>query len=73
LQKEKELNFQKLVPLALHQDHGRKLSLAASNVVDPELYGHPGSGSVIILYGSGSFHQQAKVRKALISTLLTSF
>ncbi len=27
---------------------------------DPYVFGPPGSGSVIILYGSGSFHQQAK-------------
>jgi hypothetical protein len=41
--------------------------------VDPELdvFGPAGSGSVIILYGSGSFHPQAKkVRKTLISTIL---
>jgi hypothetical protein len=50
------------------------------SVVDPDSYdfGPPGSGSVIILYGSGYgfgpepefFHQQAKkVRKTLISTI----
>ncbi len=27
---------------------------------DPSVFGHPGSGSSIILYGSGSFRQQAK-------------
>ncbi len=27
---------------------------------DPYVFGPPGSGSVIILYGSGSFYQQAK-------------
>jgi hypothetical protein len=39
--------------------------------VDPDLdvLGPPGSGSVIILYRSGSFHPQAKkIRKTLIST-----
>jgi hypothetical protein len=40
---------------------------------DPCVFGPPGSasGSVIYLYGSESFHQQAKkLRKALISTVL---
>ncbi len=40
---------------------------------DPYVFEPPGSGSVIIFYGSGSgsFHQQAKkVRKTLIFTIL---
>ncbi len=38
---------------------------------DPYVFGPPRSGSVIILYGFGSFYQQAKqVRKTLISTIL---
>jgi hypothetical protein len=40
---------------------------------DPDVFEPPGfaSGSVIYLYGSGSFNQQAKkLRKALISTVL---
>jgi hypothetical protein len=41
---------------------------------DPEdlyVFGPPGSASEIYLYGSGSFHQQAKKRrKILISTVL---
>jgi hypothetical protein len=40
---------------------------------DPYVFGPPGSasGSVNFLYGSGSFHQQAKqLRKTLISTSL---
>ncbi len=40
-----------------------------TSVMDPDVFGPP--GSVIILYASGSFHQQAKiVRKTLISTIL---
>jgi len=30
------------------------------SVPDPYVFGPPGSGSVIILYVSGSFHKQAK-------------
>ncbi len=37
-----------------------------TSVVDPYVFGPPGSGSDIILYGSGSFHQHAKnVKKNL--------
>jgi hypothetical protein len=37
--------------------------------VDPDVYGNPGPGSILILYESGSFHQQAKkIIKALISS-----
>jgi hypothetical protein len=32
----------------------------AQRCEDPYAFEPPGSGSVIILYGSGSFHQQAK-------------
>jgi hypothetical protein len=42
--------------------------------VDPCIFGPPGSGFVIILYGSGSgsgyLHPQAKNKKTLISTIL---
>jgi hypothetical protein len=39
-------------------------SLVNPGLLDPYALGPPGSGSVIILDGSGSFHQQAKnVRK----------
>ncbi len=43
-----------------------------SSVVDPDLYVFrpSGSGSVIILYGSGSFHHQAKSKKNLASAVL---
>ncbi len=41
------------------------------SVVDPEPYvfGHPGSGSVIQRYGSGSDHHQAKIVRTVIPTV----
>ncbi len=58
-------------PLAPGAGSGMEKIQSWHGVLDPnpDVFGPPGSGSVIILYGSGSFHQQAKkVRKTLIST-----
>jgi hypothetical protein len=52
---------------------GTQQAFSATRVVDPDIFGPPGSasGSVSHKYGSGSFHHQAKlVRKTLISTVL---
>ncbi len=48
------------------------ICIVGSSIVYPDyVFKPPGSESVIILYGSGSFHQQAKkVRQTLISTIL---
>jgi hypothetical protein len=40
------------------------------SVVDSDLFGSPGSGSVSQRYGSGSFYQLAKIVK---KTLISSF
>jgi hypothetical protein len=48
------------------------MNLEQNSVLDPDVFGPPGSGSIIDLYGSesGSFHQQAQMKKNLESTVL---
>jgi hypothetical protein len=47
------------------------MTFSEINFGDPDPYGVGPPGSVIILYGSGSFHQKAKkARKTLIPTIL---
>jgi hypothetical protein len=55
-----------------------KIYKVVTSVADPEdrihVFGPPGSGSVILSYGSGSFHHQAKiVIKSLIPTVFAFF
>jgi hypothetical protein len=49
-------------------------SVADPGPSDPYVFGPPGSGSVILRYGSGSFRQPArKVRKTLIFYYFVSY
>jgi hypothetical protein len=43
------------------------------SVVDPDVFGPPESGSVIILYGSGSFYQQKSKKNLAFTSFVISF